>query len=229
MEIYFIRHGHPDYKHDCLTELGEKQAKAAAERLKDCGIEHIFSSTNGRALQTASYTAEKLNLEVVPCDFLRETPWRPLTDDISPSDSSPWSSSNLWVSEGKDLCDKDWASKEPFCKTMIVDSSKRAYSKFDELLADFGYQREGDYYRVTKEDTNKTIAVFSHCAASSCIMSHMLNIPLPIVFGSFFIECSSVCALRLPDKFGDLIFPRLTLFNDMSHAKDLTVENVYGI
>ena len=29
MIIYFVRHGHPDYKNDCLTELGKKQAEAA--------------------------------------------------------------------------------------------------------------------------------------------------------------------------------------------------------
>ena len=36
MKIYFIRHGDPDYKNDCLTELGRKQAaagKAACPRL----------------------------------------------------------------------------------------------------------------------------------------------------------------------------------------------------
>ena len=41
MTIYFVRHGHPDYKNDCLTELGKKQAQKAAERLRDSGIETI--------------------------------------------------------------------------------------------------------------------------------------------------------------------------------------------
>ena len=30
MRIVFVRHGHPDYKNDCLTELGHKQAVAIA-------------------------------------------------------------------------------------------------------------------------------------------------------------------------------------------------------
>ena len=38
MKIFFVRHGHPDYKNDCLTELGRKHAQAAAERLKNSGI-----------------------------------------------------------------------------------------------------------------------------------------------------------------------------------------------
>ena len=38
MRIIFVRHGHPDYVHDCLTDLGHLQATAAAERLRDEGI-----------------------------------------------------------------------------------------------------------------------------------------------------------------------------------------------
>ena len=38
MRIIFVRHGHPNYVNDCLTELGHKHAAAAAERLKDEGI-----------------------------------------------------------------------------------------------------------------------------------------------------------------------------------------------
>ena len=32
MRIIFIRHGNPDYEKDCLTELGHKQAEAAAKK-----------------------------------------------------------------------------------------------------------------------------------------------------------------------------------------------------
>ena len=31
MRIVFVRHGEPDYEHDCLTETGRLQAQAAAE------------------------------------------------------------------------------------------------------------------------------------------------------------------------------------------------------
>ena len=35
MRIVFVRHGEPDYEHDCLTPLGRLQARAAAERLRE--------------------------------------------------------------------------------------------------------------------------------------------------------------------------------------------------
>ena len=41
MRIIFVRHGEPDYAHDCLTEMGKLQAVAAAERLRNEGIEEI--------------------------------------------------------------------------------------------------------------------------------------------------------------------------------------------
>ena len=59
MKIYFIRHGHPDYKNDCLTELGHRQAAAAAEKLKDSGIGQIFSSTIRAILNWTTMTRPK--------------------------------------------------------------------------------------------------------------------------------------------------------------------------
>ena len=58
MRIIFVRHVHPNYVNDCLTELGHKHAAAVAERLKDEGISEIYSSTCGRAYETAGYVAE---------------------------------------------------------------------------------------------------------------------------------------------------------------------------
>ena len=35
MRIVFVRHGYPDYKRDCLTEVGHLHAEAAAVRLAE--------------------------------------------------------------------------------------------------------------------------------------------------------------------------------------------------
>ena len=78
MRIIFVRHGHPDYVHDCLTPLGHQHAEAAALRLKDEGVTAIYSSTCGRALETAAHLADTLGLPVTRCDFMREISWGPL-------------------------------------------------------------------------------------------------------------------------------------------------------
>lgn len=55
MLIYFVRHEHPDYENDSLTEIGTLQAEAAAKRLANSGIQEIYSSPQGRAYQTAEH------------------------------------------------------------------------------------------------------------------------------------------------------------------------------
>ena len=55
MRIIFVRHGEPNYEKDCLTPLGKLQAEAAAERLRDEGIDTVFSSPFGRALPYFAY------------------------------------------------------------------------------------------------------------------------------------------------------------------------------
>ena len=64
MRIIFVRHGEPDYARDCLTEKGRLQALAAAERLREEGIEEIYSSPLGRAAETAAAASDALGLPV---------------------------------------------------------------------------------------------------------------------------------------------------------------------
>lgn len=228
MRILFVRHGHPDYKNDCLTELGHKQAEAAAERLKDWGIEHIFSSSNGRALQTAEYTAKRIGLDVTPCDFMREIGWGSLTDEPILANGQPWDIGQILVSEGKSLSDRDWQKAEPFCKNYLVESTENVISGFDGWLAALGYQREGEYYRVTREDTYKTVAMFSHGGSSSVAMSHMLNIPFLQFCRAFMMHLTSVTEIVLPNRIGELVYPQMLLFNDALHVHGLKVENFFG-
>ena len=58
MKIIFVRHGHPNYQLDCLTELGHPQAEAAAL------IEFIERAKNGRR-NASDHGAEKAISEVV--------------------------------------------------------------------------------------------------------------------------------------------------------------------
>ena len=73
MKIVFIRHGDPNYDEDCLTELGHKQAKIAAQRLLSEGIEEIYSSPLGRARQTAQAFSEASGIKDIKIlDFMQE-------------------------------------------------------------------------------------------------------------------------------------------------------------
>ena len=90
MRIVFVRHGHPDYKNDCLTPLGHEQAKAAATRLQNEKIDAIYSSTKGRAMETASYQAQAHDLELIPLDFMREIGWGSIDGEPIAHEGHPW-------------------------------------------------------------------------------------------------------------------------------------------
>ena len=171
MLLYIVRHGDPDYKNDCLTELGHKQAKAVAERLKNSGIEQIFSSSKGRALQTAAHTADLLGLHVNSCDFIREISWGSLDENPILANGHPWKIAPIHVSEGKSLLDRNWRASAPYCRSQLIGCVETVTQGLDIWLEELGYKREGEYYRVIGKDTEKTIAMFSHGGASSAALS----------------------------------------------------------
>ena len=226
MIIYFVRHGHPDYKNDCLTELGKKQAQRAAAHLRDFGIEEIYASTKGRAMETAQYTARELVLSVVPCDFMREISWGSLDGTALLCDGHPWKLANYFVGEGIAQPDHTWKEAEPYCQSTVVREVERVTARFDAFLADLGYQREGSYYRVTGENTNKKIAVFSHGGASTAVLSHLFHLSFPHACSFFHLDFTSVTTVCLSDEKGSLVCPRLYGSNDARHIEGITVENV---
>ncbi len=227
MKIYFVRHGHPDYKNDCLTELGKKHAQAAAERLKDCGIQRVYSSSKGRAFQTAEYIAKLYGLDVIPCDFIREIGWTSIDGEPILANGQPWAVADNFVSKGKSLLNKNWQTLEPYSKSVVVESVKTVCDGLDNWLAALGYQREGDYYRV-KGGSLQSVAMFSHAGSSSAALSHMFNIPFPLFCEMIDIVYTSISVVELSDEIGALVSPKFRIVNDAKHIEGISVDNIYG-
>ena len=217
MQIYFIRHGEPNYEKDCLTETGKKQAMAVANCLKDLGIEKVFSSSNGRALETASYTAKLLGLDVVPCDFMRELDWSSIDAKPHSIHVSPWDNADILASKGISLSKGAWQEIEPFNRSKLVDSVAKTVDGFDDLLFTFGYKREGEYYRVTKKEEVKSIAIFSHGGSSSAVLSHLTNVSFIHFCGNFQLHFTSISVISLANNVGSLVCPKVEGLNDHKH------------
>lgn len=228
MRIMFVRHGHPNYVNDCLTELGHKHAAAVAERLKDEGISGIFSSTCGRAYETAGYVAEKVGLPIVKCEFMREISWGSVDNEPLPFDGHPWNTVDDMVAKGESILNPDWAKEEPFVQNKMVGYVNRIADALDEWLESLGYKREGLYYRVQEGvNTNKTIAVFGHGGAGSAIFSRLFNLPYPFVCTTINQDYTGITIVEFPDIPGALVKPRFEIMNDARHIKDLKIDNVY--
>lgn len=228
MRIIFVRHGHPNYVNDCLTELGHKHAAAAAKRLKDEGIEEFYSSTCGRALETAEYVAKEYNLPVTKCEFMREISWGSVDDEPLFNDGHPWSTVDNMVANGESVLDPDWARKEPFARNKMVGYVENIATKLDEWLETLGYKREGQYYRVMDNvNTKKTIAAFGHGGAGSAILSHLFNLAYPFVCTTLSQDYTGITIVTLADIPGALVKPSFEIMNDARHIKDLKIENIF--
>ena len=121
MRLIFVRHGDPDYQNDCLTDIGRRQATSTAARLHDEKIKAIYASSNGRAIETASYTAKDHGLDVQVLDYMHEIWWGDKDQNIDesqkiPFEGHPWSISYKLLTEHPEYAgDNAWA-EHPYFK-----------------------------------------------------------------------------------------------------------------
>ena len=210
MRIIFIRHGEPDYEHDCLTDLGKKQAEAVAEKLKSEKIDELWVSPLGRAMETAEPIRKALNLPIQTLDFMRELEWGSIDGTPLFSDGHPWNIVDEMARQGINLSREDWREETWFKNNLVVRDVDRIESKIDEWLEGLGYKREGYYYRHSiGEEEHKTIALVSHGGSSSAAMGHILNIPFPQMCAMFHIGFTGIRIIRFDKEEGPCTLPRL--------------------
>ena len=220
MRIIFVRHGEPDYAHDCLTDMGRLQAADAAERLRNEGIEEIFSSPLGRAAETAAATAELLKRPVQTLDYMRELRWGSIDGTPIPSDGHPWDLADLMAEEGWDLTSPAWREHPYFRNNRVTENADLVAEKTDEWLRSLGYEREGACYRCLRPDNRqKTVVLFSHGGSSAAAIGHILNLPFPYACGLFHLEFTGITIIRLDRNPGSRRLPCLELANDGRHIQ----------
>lgn len=226
MRIIFVRHGHPNYEKDCLTELGHRHAEAAALRLKDEGVTQIYSSTCGRAFETAQHLGNLIGLPVVGCDFMREIQWGDV-DGKPYENGHPWTIVDEMIARGEPIMDENWRDHPEFRRNRLLDCYDKVAAGADAWLSALGYVREGLYYRVTGI-APKTIAAFGHGGETAAMLCHLFNIPFPMTCCAMGPDYTGITIVDLPDKPGELVAPRFALMNDARHIRGLTIENYYG-
>lgn len=214
MRIIFVRHGEPDYQRDCLTDLGRRQAEAAAQRLAGEGISRIFASPMGRAKQTAAATARKLGLPVVVLDYMHEITWG---GPGIPAEGHPWTLGD-WLMEREDFdyYAHDWREHPWFRDNAATDCWRDIAARFDGFLEGFGYRHEGGRF-FCRAEAEETVALFSHGGSGACALGSLLSLPFPYVASVMPYDFTSVIIVALPVRPGEYVHPRLELFNDAAH------------
>ena len=213
MRLFLIRHGEPDYAHDCLTPLGREQAKAAAKRLSGEKLELIYSSPNGRAQETARYTAEQFHLPIVTLPWMHEISWG--GEDV-PENGHPWTLGNWMLQEGFDWYHQDWRLHPYFQKNVATECFGMIAEQLDALLAEHGYVHDGLRF-FCEQESRRNVALFSHGGSGACVLSHLLQLPFPYVSSVLPYDFTSIIIVNFPSAPGEYVFPRLELFNDCAH------------
>ena len=218
--MVFIRHGDPDYEKDCLTELGLEQARKAAVRLQKENIDVVYSSTMGRALETAQAFCELNGKIVNELDFMREIRYG--KEGALYESGHPWNAADKMIEQGIDLRDPSWRDNPLFTDNTATIDSDKIRENADVWLSTLGYEREDLYYRCKREDDKQfTVAVFCHGGSTTAFLSRVLNQEFPYLCATLHFDHTGISVLRFNRNPGSLSMPILELVNDNRHLSTL--------
>jgi len=217
MRLYIIRHADPDNANNTITADGHKEAEALANRLALQGLDKIYCSPLGRAIDTAKYTANRLGIEYKIEEWTREL-WPELAID-----GTPWGKIFSIDIPGEFYRDNEnlkMLSNWYDCKYLKNHNLKEAFEKVkgnsDEFLARHGYERINGRYRITEHNEQK-IAVFCHGAFGLTWLAHLLEIPATLMWSGFWLPPSSVTTILFDERSAEWAVPRCIGLGDTSH------------
>lgn len=225
MRLLIIRHGDPDYEKDSLTEKGWREARLLAERMAKVDVKDFYVSPLGRAKATASLTLEKLNRTATECEWLREFAPQIHRPDDMVKQHVAW-----------DWLPADWTKEEVFFRRDLWADQKNMQEcispatgqngvkaeydwvteNFDKLLAEHGYVREGDIYRVEKANCD-TLVFFCHFGLECVLLSHLMNVSPMILWHHTCAAPTSVTTIYTEERRENTASFRVSGFGDISH------------
>ena len=94
---------------------------------------------------------------------------------------------------------------------------------FDKLLSDYGYERDGDIYRV-KEGNSKTVAFFCHFGITSVLLSRLWNVSPFVPLQMLAMAPTSVTEVVTEEREKGIACFRTLRIGDISHLTSAGVE-----
>jgi broad specificity phosphatase PhoE len=216
MRLYIIRHADPDYANHTITPSGHLEAAALAERLKREGIESIYCSPLPRAIHTMQYTAELLKLTPDIQPWMKELEgWHAL--DRTGSRIAAWNTDGETVRHNRPFPQSDnWHDFGPFRDKDFRSRYDALTDHSDSFMESLGYRREDGKYKIIQRNERK-IAVFCHLGFGMTWLSHLLELPLPLIWSGFWKAPSSVTTVLMDERSAEYAVPRCIGVGDVSH------------
>ncbi len=216
MRIYIIRHAEPDYSIDSLTPKGHQEAAALAKRMVQVAPTHLYCSPVQRARHTCEYTEKALGRQAAIEHWTAELhECREEHRELGPM--------MVWDYPGEKIREcypmptrDDWHLREGFTNPIFREKHEFVARSSDEFLARHGYVRENGRYRIVNGNRDR-IAVFCHGGFGLWWLSHLLEIPLPLMFAGFFMPPSSVTTVLMDERSRTWATPRCLGVGDISH------------
>lgn len=232
MRILMIRHGEPDYEHDCLTERGKREATLLADIADQLQVGTCFVSPLGRAKETADYTLNRLGLTAECFDWLEEFPARLDSSGVEelymaytnpPSREAMRPNMVLWdilpsyLGRHPEYMDwVKWRESPAAVQSNMIPLYDHVAERLDFLLAEHGYVRDGLFYRAERANTD-TLTFFCHFGVTCVMLSHLLNMsPFALWHGLMLAPTSVTEVVTEERQEGTASFRSLRL-GDISH------------
>lgn len=213
MRLILIRHGDPDYAHDCLTEKGKREAELLGKRAKNWSVDDVYTSPLGRAVETAQPCLRAWNKQAGVLEWAKEF-FYPIDDgrggkriawDFYPSE---------WTDETRNFLENEWIETEKM--QPVRERYREVCASLDAFLNDYGYERQGRRYRAVSP-SEKTVVIFCHFGVSMIFLSHILNISAQALLHGVFLPPTSVTILNTEERQNDEAYFRAERIGDCTH------------
>jgi probable phosphoglycerate mutase len=109
-----------------------------------------------------------------------------------------------------------WDHRPPFDNPSFRQTIEELGRCSDRFLADLGYRREDGKYRILTGNRER-VAVFCHAGFGLAWLSHLLDLPLTLVWCGFYLAPSSVTVVLFDERSADYAVPRCLAVGDTSH------------
>ncbi|MCC8167957.1 MAG: histidine phosphatase family protein [Clostridiales bacterium] len=216
MRLIFVRHAEPNYEKDTLTEKGWREARLLAKRMANVKMDEVYVSPLGRAQDTWKETQKLTGQTAQTCDWLREF-FVPITDPVTGKERIAWDFYPGYWTGVPQLYDKDtWMDSELMLTGRVREEYEKVAAGIDGVLKDHGYERYGNYYKVTQANKD-TLVFYCHFGVICVMLSHLCGVAAPVLWQQFFMAPTALTTLYTEERVAGEACFRVKQFGDTAH------------
>jgi broad specificity phosphatase PhoE len=222
MDLLLLRHAQPRWSEDGvsrvdpgLTDLGRRQADAAAARLGTVRFDEVLVSTATRAVETADPLRQRLDRGV----RVTSAPWLHEIRTDPSWEGSPSTEVDRVFAEARHRPRGDWWDGLPGGES-FRDFHRRVTSGLDDYLGSHGVIRDDDGLWTVPDTAPQRVLAVAHAGTNSVVLGHLLGLEAePWEWERFASDHASIAWLRTTPIAGSAIFS-LQRFSDVEHLGD---------